>query len=144
MGKNSTLGAREPATSSERRIRRAQRVWLVWMIVFTGTFLVGGWIFKQAGWAPQGNLAIVLSLVPLIPGVMALRAFIRFVRAADEMIREILIEGLVLGFGAVMVFWGAIQLPEHVWLPTIKASHLMSVLLFGCSFGVVRALWRRK
>jgi hypothetical protein len=97
-----------------------------------------------ADWAPEGDLAIALSFVPVIPGLLAFRAFVRFLRSGDEMFRAVLIEGLVFGFGLTMVFWGAIQLPEHVWLDKVPADWVVSVLLLGTSFGVVRAQWRRK
>jgi len=131
-------------TSNERRTRRNGRAWLLWLLPFTATFVVGGRIFRYADWAPDGTAAVVLSFVPLLPGAMAFRAFLRFAREADEMLRDTLIEGLLFGFALAMIFWGAIQLPEHVWLPKMSADATMAVLLLGTWIGIVRAQWRRK
>ena len=131
-------------TARERRVRRNSRTFTIWIFVFTASFVAGKWILRDAAWAPDGVLAIGLSLVPLIPGAIAFRAFLQYVREADEMLREILVEGLVFGFGVTMVLWGAIQLPEHVWLPKFKADWVMAVLLLATSYGIMRAHWRRR
>jgi len=132
------------ATSHERRSVRNINVCFYWTLLFAATFLVGRQVFKYADWAPEGPLGWGLSMVPLIPGVLAFRAFLNFIREADEMIRQIFVEGLLFGVGVVMVFWGAIQLPEHVWLPKIKADIVVLVMLLGFCFGILRARWRRK
>jgi hypothetical protein len=139
-----TAAAATPTVSRERRMRGKRNRWLLWLLVFTATFLVEGRIFRFADWAPQGPLAWALSLLPLVPGALAFRAFVGFFREADEMVRAMLTEGLLFGFAVTMIFWGAIQVPEHVWLPKVKADILMSVLLLGFTVGMARAQWRRK
>lgn len=132
------------ATSSERRTWRNTRATFLWALVFVASFLAGKVVFENAAWAPDPPLAWVLSALPLIPGALAFRAFLRFFREADEMIREIYVEGLLYGVAAVMVFWGAIQLPEHVWLAKVRADTVITVLLGGFCFGIIRAGRRRK
>ena len=129
-------------TQHGRRTRRNSRVFALWMFIFSASFVIGGWIFKHADWAPEGPVAWVISLLPLIPGVIAFRAYLKYFREADELMRKIMIEGLLFGFGAVMVFWGAIQLPEHVWLPKIHANLVISVMMLAWSFGTIRATRR--
>lgn len=132
------------ATSTERRSQRAINACFYWTLLFAVTFIAGGQVFKYADWAPESPLARGLSMVPLIPGVMAFRAFLTFMREADEMIRQIFVEGLLFGVGVVIVFWGAIQLPEQVWLPKVKADIVVLVMVLGFCFGTLRAQWRRR
>ena len=132
------------ATRSERRTWRNMRATFLWALVFVASFLAGKVIFQNAAWAPEPPLAWGLSALPLIPGALAFRAFLRFFREADEMIREIYVEGLLYGVAAVMVFWGAIQLPEHVWLARVRADVVVLVMLGGFFFGVIRADRRRQ
>jgi hypothetical protein len=131
-------------TTGERRSWRNIKACFWWTVLFVATFLIGGRIFEYADWAPEGPLAWGLSLVPIVPGTLAFLAFKRFFREADEMIREIYAEGMLFGVGAVLVFWGAIQLPEHVWLPKVRADIVVAVMLFGFCAGLIRANWRRK
>jgi hypothetical protein len=133
-----------PPTAGERRSWRNIKACFWWTALFVATFLIGGRIFKYADWAPEGPLAWGLSLIPIVPGTIAFLAFLRFYREADEMIREIYAEGMVFGAGAVLVFWGAIQLPEHVWLGKVDANTIILVLLSGFCVGILRANWRRK
>ncbi|WP_305097658.1 hypothetical protein [Croceibacterium aestuarii] len=133
-----------PFTARERRLRRNGWIFNAWLFAFAATFLIGGRVFRYADSAPEGPPAIALSLLPLLPSAFAFHAFLRFVREADEMIRAVLVEGLMFGFATVMVFWGAIQLPEHVWLPKVSADLLMGVLLVATGFGGILAQWRRK
>ena len=56
--------------------------------------------------------------------------------------RKIQVDGVVFAFGAVMLFWGVIQLPEHVWLHKVSADMVASVMLIAWSLGTVLASWR--
>lgn len=131
------------ATSNERRTIRNSRHFVFWTVVFTASFLGGKWLFVRGGWEPQGLPGIAFSLLPLIPGLLAMRAYLRFFRETDEMMREIQTEGVLFAFAATVVFWGAIQLPEHVWLPKVKADIVMAFMLLSFAFGVCRASLRR-
>ncbi|HSG34755.1 MAG TPA: hypothetical protein VLA37_09480 [Sphingomonadaceae bacterium] len=97
----------------------------------------------MSGWDSDSIFAIAFSLIPLIPGAMAFRAFMRLYRESDEMQREMLTEGVVTGAALATIFWGAIQLPEHIWLPKVKADLVMAVLFLGFSAGMIRARLRR-
>lgn len=133
-----------PPTAGERRSWRNIKACFWWAVLFTVTFVVGGQVFKYAAWAPEGPLAWGLSLVPVIPGAMAFRAFLKFFREADEMIRAIYAEGMLFAVATVMVFFGAIQLPEHVWLAKVRAETVVMVMLIGFFVGILRANWRRR
>ena len=129
-------------TTSERRSLKNGRNCAIWAFVFAASFLAGRYIFVDRGLFPEGALGIALSLLPMIPGWLAFSAFLKLYRESDEILRKTLTEGLIFGMGVAVIFWGAIQLPEHVWLTKISADKLMAVMLFAFSFGVIRATWR--
>lgn len=123
----------------DQRSRRNGIALAAWAISFALSFNVGRWFFQNVGWAPVGPVAWVISLLPLIPGFLAFRAYLRFFRESDELVRKIVVEGLLFGVGLGMVLWGAIQLPEHVWLPKVSADKVVSVILLGTVIGTFRA-----
>lgn len=45
----------------------------------------------------------LLTLMPLIPSLWSLRAIVRMIGRADEMVRAVHFEAMTLGFGAAMV-----------------------------------------
>jgi len=115
----------------------------MWTFLFTASFLGGDWILEATEWKPEGAVGIAYSLIPVIPGLLAFRAYLKLYREADEMMREVQTEGILFGFGTVVLFWGAIQLPEHIWLPRVKADILIAVMLLSFSVGIIRAQGRR-
>ena len=131
-------------TSRDRRTRRNSLVFTFWLLLFAGSFLAGHWLLRYLDWTPEGAIGIGYSLLPLIPGLLAFRAYLKLFREADEMLRKTLVEGIVFGFGAVMLFWGTIQLPEHVWLPKVKADLVIAVMMIAWSVGTIRASWRMR
>jgi len=131
-------------TSAERRYRRNSWTFNLWAIAFAASFLGGNWLLKATGWEPQGIDGVAFSLFPVVPGFFTARAFLRLFHGADEMMRAILTEGLLFGFGAVIIFWGAIQLPEHIWLDKVSADTVISLMLGGFLVGAIRAQWRRQ
>lgn len=135
--------APEGATSGELRQVRNGRSFALWAFIFIVAFIGLRPVFGMSGWEADSIPAIALSLVPLIPGTMAFRAFMRLYRESDEMQREMLVEGVVTGAAFMMIVWGMIQLPEHIWLPRVKADILMSVFCLGFSVGMIRARRRR-
>jgi hypothetical protein len=46
----------------------------------------------------------MLALIPIVVGVVTVRAFLRFLREADEFTRKVQLEGIAWGFGAGHLF----------------------------------------
>lgn len=137
-----SAGCEDP-TGTERRQMRNGRSFALWMAVFMVSFIGLRPVYGMTGWDADSALAFGLSLIPLVPGVLGFRAFMRLYRESDEMQREMLTEGIITGAALSMIFWGAVQLPEHIWLAKVKADMMMSVMCLGFSIGVVRARRRR-
>lgn len=132
----------EAATSRDRHTQRNSRLFTLWAFLFAASLMGGHWLLTALDWRPQGPLGVVYSLAPLVPGLMAFRAYLKFFHEADELRRRIVVEGVLFAFGAVLLFWGAVQLPQHIWLPPIKADWLISGMMFGWVIGMILAARR--
>ena len=55
-------------------------------------------------------------------GVVACARYVRFLRRADELLRQIQLEGLALGFGAGMVFMFGYALAERAGAPPLDVA----------------------
>ncbi len=121
--------------AQDRRNSRAASSWsAVWGVCFIGvnamlTFL-----------APPSPLAWALAALPLAPGFFALRAHLRFLREADELVRMIHLQSLGAGAGAAMAvgttFMTIIPLGAS---PVWGLALALTALCLGYSFGVARA-----
>ena len=84
------------ATPTDRRNGRIMNTWLaVWMAVYVAST----WLMESRG---EESLAIStggLAATALF-AIPAYRAFLRFIREADEMTRMIQIKAMAVGFGA--------------------------------------------
>jgi len=136
--------ARREPTTLERRWMRNGREFAIWTFVFAASFLAGHWIASRTDWIPDGVGGVAISLIPIVPGLLAFRSFMTLFREADELMHKILVEGILFGFGAVILFWGAIQLPEHIWLPKVSADIVMAVMMLSWALGGMLAIRRYK
>lgn len=105
-----------------------------WALCFVGATAVLTFIELSA------PLSWLVVAVPLVPGFLALRAYLRFLREADELLRKIHLEGLGFGAGTAlavgMTFLMIIPLgASAVWGLTLT----LTALALGYSFSVVRA-----
>jgi hypothetical protein len=85
---------------SQRDRHNAQRAarWMgVWGLTFVAAIVVLGPVPGGMGARPWW--AWLLAALPLPPGVMALLAYIRYLREGDELVRKIHVEAAGVGFG---------------------------------------------
>jgi hypothetical protein len=129
-------------TSIERRMMHNGIVFTLWILLFGACFLAGHWAVARTDWVPHGAGGVAFSLIPMIPGLLAFCAYLRLLREADELVRKVFVEGTLFAFGATMLVWGAIQLPEHLWLSKIKADLMMSVMMLSWTLGTLLAARR--
>jgi len=87
------------------------------------------------------TLAWVLAFVPALPGILAVLAYLKFLREADEMVRRIHMTGMAVGFGAGIFVWLGLQMPLPPGTPDkemLFALHLHKALIFmAMTFGWV-------
>jgi hypothetical protein len=86
------------------------------LLRFAGLFLLWtvtheGISFIQTNVEMSTTLAWMLAVVPALPGVLAVLAYFKFLREADEMVRRIHLTGMAVGFGAGIFVWMGLQMP---------------------------------
>ena len=117
-------------TPRDTRNVRTINFWGVAMMAFfiAGTLLVSrSLVPKPIGW----SLAVATALC----GIGTLRAYVVFLREADELLRKIQVEGLALGFGVGLVFMLSYRLFERLGAPKLDSSDPLMVLVIGWAVG---------
>ena len=112
--------------------------WTAWAFAFITAILVLG-----PGESDESQIAIwqwVLVVLPLAVGVFAVRAYLRFLHEADEMIRQIHLGALAMGCASGLIvgtgFGLFAQVLSHI--EDAGAFIWMSIVM-GYSFGMMRA-----
>jgi len=81
---------------------------LGWMVLWATTLLLIG----KAGLS--GPAAWALAALTVVPGVIGVHAYIRFLREADELLRKIQLEALAIAFGVGVLFMMTWRLFERL------------------------------
>lgn len=94
-------------------LRRFNVVCLAWAVMFVAATLaiVSYGVRGLTGWA--------MAVATLVLGVTAMWLYVKFLRAADELLRKIHVEALALGFGAAIVFMLFWRLCERLGAPKL-------------------------
>ncbi len=119
------------ATPKDRHNLRVFDAWaLAWALAHVGgTFLlvkVGG-LGTAATWT--------VAAFPVLLGLGALVAYVRFLKHADELLRRIQLEGLALGFGVGVLFMLSYQLAERAGAPHLGMSMPVLVMVVFWALG---------
>ena len=80
--------------ANEKRVGMWCAAWVL-VLIACGAPVQFGWIEPPLAWA--------LAIVPLAPGWMVVRSYLKLLREADEMLRQLQFEALAAGFGAGLV-----------------------------------------
>ncbi|MFA6956765.1 MAG: hypothetical protein WC538_12930 [Thermoanaerobaculia bacterium] len=104
-------------------LRRFNVVCLAWAMMFVAATLaiVSYGVTGITGWA--------LAFATLLLGATAMGLYIRFLRAADELLRKIHLEALALGFGAALVFMLFWRLCERLGAPKLDVVDPVLVMV---------------
>lgn len=121
--------------------KRYTRHFLFWMMVYAVTVIATSYIHNHMDLPVSARIA--LALTPVLPTLMALREFIIFFRAMDEVqarieAEAILIAAGVVGFGSFA--WGWVEL--WMELPFIPMIWILPALI--ASWGVARFFVSRR
>ena len=108
----------------DRRATRNSIVFAIWICLFAAAFLVGHWLLDATGWKPEGAVGVGFSLLPLIPGLVAFRAYLKLFREADEMMRKIHLEALATAFGVAFVVGMSAGLLDQMDVPKVGKADL--------------------
>ena len=83
-----------------------------------------------------------LVAVPNLLSIIAVSAYMRFLRMADELLRKIQLEGLAMGFGAGVVLITGYQLFEAAGANELQTDNIVVVMMFSWVAGQLLGTWR--
>lgn len=121
--------------------RRNQYRFTAWLMAWAVSFLAATWTL-QADLGLPSPVSWLVALTPNVFGIVALFAYLRFLRMADELLRKIQLEGLALGFGAGVVFAMGYQLLERAGAPQLQVSAPAVVMMVGWALGQLLGMRR--
>ena len=118
-------------TAVDQRNLAVFTVWcFVWAVVFCAVTFVLKY-FRDL----QGPVAWLLALIPIVVGVVTVRAFLRFLREADEFTRKVQLEGIAWGFGAGHLFAVGYFFLERFGAPEMSMIFVLVPLAVGWAVG---------
>lgn len=125
-------------TEADRRNQARHVRWaLIWSLTYVGASLL--FELKLPFSAP---VKWAIAMTPLVVAIFPLRAYLRFLREADELVRRIQYEGIAFGFTSGMIFGIGYPLLEKAGAPTVPPEVAFAVMMLGLSIGVWRAVNR--
>jgi hypothetical protein len=99
-------------------------LWMVAAVIAfaAATILIDGrWIPDAIGWT--------LTVAAIVLMILAVRAYIYFLRNADELLRKVHIEALALGFGAGAIAMMGYRLCERLGAPKLDVNDPFLVMM---------------
>lgn len=124
------------ACSGTAADRRNQYRFLLWAALWGVSFVAVVWALDR-GRVPGGIASWFTALVPLVPGLLAFRAYLRFLAEADELLRKIQLESIAFGFGCGVIAGLGYPLLERAGAPPVPELMLLA-MMFGWAG---RQLW---
>jgi len=130
----------EPASETARYARRRyMREMAVAAVLYVGLVLAAAFVIRNLD-TPQW-VRIILSLLPVAPALMMLRAYLTYLNALDEFQRRLQTDALLISAGIVMFGSFAYGFLEE-WadlphLPLIWVFPLFA-FIFGIAHGIIR------
>jgi hypothetical protein len=86
------------------------------------------------GLVPMGPPAWIVAALPLLASFYTLRAYLKYLREADELQRRVQLEALGLGFGAGVLFMMGYRLFERIGAPKLDMNAALFVMLLTWAF----------
>ena len=129
------------ACSGTAADRRNQYRFVTWLFLWAVTFVGATWVLDSVE-RLSVTLAWSVAILPNLFSILALLAYLRFLREADELVRRIQLEGLAFGFGAGVLIAMAYFTLERVGVPELAADRAVFVMMIGWAVGQLAATWR--
>jgi hypothetical protein len=100
------------------------------MVVYTTAI-----VLLRVGRLSPGPVAWTLVVIMTMLASLTIRAFVIFLRRADELLRRIQLEALALGFGAGWMFMLCYRVFERLGAPQLDIAHPIVIMAFTFAFG---------
>ena len=113
---------------------RNLRVFNIWTFSAAACF-VGVTFLLRKSIVDTGVLGWSLAILTLVLTLLATRAYVVFLRSADELVRRIQLEGLALGFGAGAVFMLPYRLFERLGAPKLDSADPFVIMAIFWALG---------
>lgn len=121
--------------------RRNQYRFSAWLLAWAVSYVAASWTLK-ADFDLASPLIWSLVAAPNVIAIVAVFAYLRFLRMADELLRKIQLEGLALGFAAGVLVTTGYQLAEAAGAPQLETDHIIVVMIFSWTAGQLLGIWR--
>lgn len=121
--------------------RRNYFVFGSWLTAWVATFLVATKLLQRDLYQTT-PVSWALVLLPTIIGIIALLAYLRFLRLASGLLRQTQLDGLAFGFGAGVVIAVGYQVFEYAGAPEMRVSHVIAIMMIGWAAGQLLSLMR--
>ena len=121
--------------------RRNQIRFLVWMFAWAVSYVLATWALTGDADTGRGA-AVTMAAIPVVLGIIALLAYLRFLREADELLQRIQLEGLAIGFGAGAIFGLSYQILERAGAPQAEVGNVVTVMMIAWALGQLNAMRR--
>ena len=99
----------------------------LWFFAAMASFAVMTVLLKKQ--AIAGALAWGLTAATVLLAVMMIRAYIIFLRGADELLRNVQLEALALSYGATIVFMLGWRLCERLGAPKLDVNDPLIIMV---------------
>lgn len=110
----------------------------LWMLAAAIAYVLGSLLLRR-GLLGTGAPAIAFALLVMLPALGVVRAYRRFLREADELVRHIHLQGLGYGLAAGVIFSMGWRLLELAGAPRLDVSDGVVVTMLAWSLGQVLA-----
>jgi hypothetical protein len=121
---------RGQTAADDRNLKVFNRWCFLWAAGFVLVVLLGK-SFKDA----LGPLSWGLALVPLVMGFPVMRAFLRYLREADEFTRMVQLEGIAMGYGAGFLFGMGYYTLQQFGAPPLPIIGAVVPMALGWALG---------
>ena len=106
----------------------------LWCFALGASFVLVVSLIKNLQERP-GPIAWALALVPIVLGIGSIRAFLRYLREADEFTRKVQLEGIAIGFGSGFLFGMGYHTLEMFGAPPLPMIASVVPMGFGWALG---------
>ena len=133
---SSSLSCAGPVTARDARNLRTFNYWTIAL----GAWLLAATFIVEFGFLRSLAFGWLFPIAAAAIGVMTVRAYVHFIRNADELLRKIHLEGLAWGMGAALIIMPTWRLCERLGAPKLDSVDPLLFIVIAWAIGHWRGL----